>query len=56
MSTNKDLPDPEAVLRELMDEGAIDFGVITDGLTDTPEHQDAFDRDQKDKAPITGDA
>lgn len=46
------LPDPDQVLQEMIDSGDIDFGVITDGLCDTPEHQSEFDDQQKNKTPL----
>jgi hypothetical protein len=56
MSTAKSsLPDPEQVFKEMVESGQIDYGVITDGLCDTPEHQAEFDEKQKDKAPLLED-
>jgi hypothetical protein len=39
-NTVADFPEPD-----------IDYGIITDGLCDTPEHQDEFDAQQKGKPP-----
>jgi len=53
MSTqNNSLPDPEQVLKDMQASGAIDYGVITDGLCDTPEHQAEFDDNERDKPPV----
>lgn len=52
-SQNKILPDHEQVLKDMVDSGEIDYGVITDGLCATPESQDEFDREQKNKPPLT---
>lgn len=54
MSTQKNsLPDPEQVLQEMIANGEIDYGVITDGLCATTESQTEFDLKQKNKPPLT---
>lgn len=42
-----DSPSPEA-----LPEPDLDFGVITSGLCDSPEAQEAFDREQAGKPPL----
>lgn len=47
-------PDPDQLYHDLLSAGKIqppDYGTITDGLCDTPEHQAEFDQQQKNKAP-----
>lgn len=48
------LPDIDQALQEMIDSGEIQisYGVITDGLCDTPEHQAQFDAQQKGKPPL----
>jgi len=54
MNTNQTtLPKPEDVLKEMLASGEIDYGTITDGLCATPDSQAEFDKDQKNKPPIT---
>ena len=50
---NNSLPDPEQVLQNMLEAGDIDFGVMSDGLCDMPEAQAEFDKNQKNKAPLT---
>lgn len=53
MSTpDNSLPDPKQVIQDMFDAGLIDYGVIRDGLCDTPEHQKEFDQQQKNKPPL----
>lgn len=59
MNTPKNsLPDPEKIFNDLLSKGEInpiDYGIINDGLCSTPEAQEAFDSNQKNKAPIIED-
>lgn len=50
---NNSLPDPKQVLKEMLADGEIDYGVITSGSCSTPEAQAEFDEQQKGKPPAT---
>lgn len=50
---NNFLPNPEQVFQDMLESGDIDFGIMSDGLCDTPEAQAEFDKNQKNKAPLT---